>query len=49
MMPVSMDAPCSWAPRQNIIPATTPPPLEQTGTVGGRAGMHRMNLDNRTD
>jgi hypothetical protein len=49
MMPVSMDAPCSWAPRQNIILATTPPPLEQTGTVGGRAGMHRMNLDNRTD
>ncbi|MEY4360115.1 MAG: hypothetical protein RLZZ631_1601 [Cyanobacteriota bacterium] len=31
---------------QNLSPATTPPPLLQTGSVGGRAGLPLHHLDN---
>lgn len=30
----------AWS--QNLSPATTPPPLLQTGTVGGRAGLRSI-------
>ena len=43
-----MGEPCSWAPGSTSPPATTPPPLLQTGTVGGRAGGIAPHLDNRT-